>query len=290
MGVDDDARENKREHAVPLVLPEYLSEKGAKLLSSERLRQLVSAPAERVEEAKPAETGRPKRTRSSNKGRKPPKKKRDPIAELERQLRQQLRTEWMNGRSLFEMARYGFHLERQAVSRGRLARELLLSTAALSNWFQGHKGIDAAHLEIARRIFDQVFNIPQQSFTRFELDFVGYRRAITFQKMFPKGIFAEEYLTEVDFWRLWFLLRNRQWLRGQREQVAQYKELAASQIGRRVQRVLSRLDPACDEGWLAAVRAETRVAHLQQLIENWGAAFALTMAYLDRICWTSPDA
>lgn len=186
-----------------------------------------------------------------------------------------LRLAWYRGRILRELKQYRGRLKSATGSSAAFAAQMRVTRQTVGNWFSEESGIDPAHLEVVRRIFD--LKLPE--LWQHELDLYGYLAAIASRgKTRKKKGSVLRGLTTFDFWCLFIAYRmpelRRRYLANDRESYLQL----------------------CQEIWLRATRRvgtsptlkvpiETA---LERVLAKWGQAFAMAVTILDDECWTPP--
>jgi len=215
-------------------------------------------------------------------------------------FRRKLRKPWFLARNRAEVLEYkrAFDGKRFSTTNQEVAAELSLSAAAIGGWFNKQKGIDPENIELLRRCFPDVVVIARP--TEHELDLSGFMAATEQLKCDHHQEFLS--LSELDFFRLWFLFRNRLWYEAVQTKSASLKQNAANEINLDVRHVTLALDEFRTRRRVEYVQPEeydegrensttdASVAQLEQLAHTWGPWYAAVVDYLGEICWTAPNA
>ena len=213
-----------------------------------------------------------------------------------KRLRRYLIKAWGQGRSHGEVNEYHrvFEDQENKIKNTEIATKLHLTSAAVGDWFNEKKGVEAENLVLLRRFYRDLLSIAQP--TEHEIDLSGFVRAVSQLQTLQDA--EQRRLDEIDFLRLWFLYRNETWREAVETESPELKDIARSEINRRVRRSAKGLfelrldrrtkylsDPKINE----FKYVEASLARLEELAQSWGSSFVAVIEYLETICWTRPN-
>lgn len=199
----------------------------------------------------------------------------------ERELRRHLRRVWLQGRHHRELDAYGPAIAKQ-VTHKEIADRLEVSSAAVSYWLSGSKGIESVHLELLRRHYQAELKSVEGPSCH-AMDLAGYRRAVSMLARPDEASPLVEHLAVEDFWRLWFVFRHPLWLQGRQQSSSRLLDLATGAVNRQL-KAMSHLT-----GEFHDPPGDVSRAQLERLVDVWGKSFILAVTYLDVVCWTVPN-
>lgn len=194
---------------------------------------------------------------------------------MESRFRTKLKSLWFQGRCHAELARLDEVFERNGITNREIAASLEVSDTAVGTWRNFTKGIDPQNLELLHRFASDRLG-QCVSLTDHERDLNGYIRAIS--RLHDTDLGAIDNLAVDDFWRLWFLLRNKSWRK------YRCHEDSSNKVAQTIE---SHALSCCSAHNRRPVVSPLR--ELRVLESAWAPAFVTVVEYLDTACWTGPS-
>ena len=185
--------------------------------------------------------------------------------------------------------RFELFLQENDLSAAQVAKSLMISSSAVSHWTKGCNAIASDQLEVLQRLFPQIGEVPPSH--RHEVDLTGYQVAIGIARYgAPRGKQPPPEVDALTFWRLWFLMRSRQWLAAHNAGNEELKREAALLINNRAERTFlgNRAIPVRTSERPNAGSVD--VDWVDDCVVGWGTAFVFVVVSLDDVCWTAPHA